>query len=95
MLGERMGSKIRSSDLETGLLSSGDTTGAETDIAASVPMFSQPSVSQPPRSFHALKEECSLNEETLSKFRDRFQFPEETKIRLPRSSEKSCAFTHG
>ena len=42
---ERMGSKIRSSDLGTGLLSSGNTTGAKMDTAASIPMSSQPSVS--------------------------------------------------
>lgn len=36
-----------------------------------------------------------MNEETLSRFRDRFQFSEETRIRLPRSSEKCCAFAHG
>ena len=69
---ERIGSEARSSDLEMDLLSSGDTVGAET--FALVPSSSQPSVSQPPRSFHALKEECSLSEETLSSFKDRFQF---------------------
>ena len=35
-----------------------------------------------------------MNEETLSRFRDRFQFLEETRIRLPRLSEKSCTFAH-
>ena len=69
---ERMGSKIRSSDLGTGLLSSGNTTGAKMDTAASIPVSSQPSVSQSPRPFHALKEECSLNEGTQSRFKDRF-----------------------
>lgn len=37
--------KVKSSDLETGLSSSGDTTRAETDITTSVPLSSQPSVS--------------------------------------------------
>lgn len=92
---ERMGSEVRSSDLETSLSSSGDTIRAKTDTPALVPSSSQPSVSQPPRAFHALKKECSLNEETLSRFRDRFQFPKETRIHLPRLSEKSCAFAHG
>lgn len=32
---------------------------------------------------------------TLSRFRDRFQFPKETRIRLPRVGVKSCAFVHG
>ena len=89
---ERIGSEARSSDLEMDLLSSGDTVGAET--FALVPSSSQPSVSQPPRSFHALKEECSLSEETLSSFKDRFQFPKETKVHLPCSGKKSCAFAH-
>ena len=37
---ERIGSKIRSSDLETGLSSSGDTVGVETNTAALVPLSS-------------------------------------------------------
>ena len=94
LAGERMGSEVRSRDLETSLSSSGDTIGAEIDTAALVPLSSQPSVSQPSRFFHALKEKYSLNEETLSRFRDRFQFPKETRIRLPCSGKKSCAFAH-
>ena len=90
-----MGSKIRSSDLETGLSSSAGTDGVRIDIVTFIPVSSQPSISPPPRSFHALKEKCSLNEETLGRFRDRFQFPEKSRIRLPRSGEKSCAFAHG
>ena len=45
---ERMGSKVRSSVLETGLLSSASMTGAETDTTTSIPVSSQPSISQPP-----------------------------------------------
>ena len=90
LVGERMGSEVRLNDLETGMSSSGDVVGA----AVSVPSSSQPSVSQPSRFFHALKEKYSLNEETLSRFRDRFQFPKETRIRLPCSGKKSCAFAH-
>lgn len=89
---ERIRFEARSSDLETNLLSSGDTVGAKT--FASVPLSSQPLVSQPPRSFHALKEEFSLSEETFSSFKDRFQFPKETKVCLPCSGKKSCAFAH-
>ena len=59
------------------------------------PHCSRSSISQPPQPFHALKEEHSLNEENHSRFRCRFQFHEETRIRLPRLSEKSCAFAHG
>ena len=45
---ERMGSKIRSSDLEIGLSSSASTAGAEMDTTASIPVSSQPSISPPP-----------------------------------------------
>ena len=31
----------------------------------------------------------------MKRFRRRFQFPFETKIRLPRQGEKACAFAHG
>ena len=33
--------------------------------------------------------------DVFSKFRDRFQFLNETKVRLPRKGEKACAFAHG
>ena len=36
------------------------------------------------RPFHALREECALDADTLFRFRDRFQFPEEVKIHLSR-----------
>lgn len=69
---ERVGSKVKSSELETGLSSSDDTVRAETDTATSVPSSSQPSPSRPIRPFHTFKEECTLNKGTLSMFRDRF-----------------------
>ena len=78
-----------------GLSSSDDTVGAETDSTTLVPSSSQPSISKTPSSFHTLKEECSLSEETLSRFRDRLQFPDETRVRLPRLDEESYAFAHG
>ena len=90
-----MGSEVRSSDFETSLSSSAGPARAETDTAAFVPLSSLPSVSAPPQSFHALKEECSLKEDTFSRFRDRFQFLEETRVRVPKKGEKSCAFAHG
>ena len=92
---ERMGSEIRSSDLETGLSSNVGTAETDTDTAASIPVSPHPSVLPSSRPFHALKEKCSLNEETLGRFRDRFQFPEETRICLPRSGENSCSFARG
>lgn len=71
----------------------------EIDIVAlkpssSKPFSSKPSSSTKPRSFHALKELCGLDEETLFRFRDRFQFPNETKICLSCENKKACAFAH-
>ena len=94
-----MGFEVRSSDLETGSSSSASTAGAKTNTATSVPSFipssARPFVSATPRTFHALKEKCSLKVDTFSRFRDRFQFPKETKVRLPRKGEKACAFAYG
>ena len=85
-------SEVRSSDLEANLPSSANIGGAETDTAVSMPLPSRPSTS--PRSFYALQEECSLRKDTFLRFKDRFQFPEETRVHLPRKGEKSCAFAH-
>ena len=70
--------------------------GAVTDTATSVlPVFSVlPSTSATPHPFHALKEKCSLKVDVFNKFRDRFQFPAETRARLPLMGEKACAFAH-
>ena len=59
-----------------------------------MPSSSQPSPSRKSQSFHAFKEECTLNEDSLSRFRDKFQFPDKTRVRLPRLGENSYAFTH-
>ena len=77
---KNMGSEVRSSDLEANLPSSVGTGGVETDTAVSVPWSSLPFIFASSRSFHALKEECSLREDTFIRLRDRFQFPEETKV---------------
>lgn len=66
------GFKVRSSDLETGLSSNASTVGIDTETAAFIPTSSHPSVSPLSRPFHALKEKCSLNEEILGRFRERF-----------------------
>ena len=96
---ESMGSKVRSSDLETGLSSSAGTAGVEIDtttyVPSSIPSSSCPSISATPQTFHALKEKCSLKVDTFNRFRRTFQFPEETKVRLPRKGKKACAFAHG
>ena len=85
---------VRSSDLEANLSSSTDTGGVEMDTTVSVPLSSRPSISASPRSFYALQEECSLREDAFLRFGDRFLFPEETRVCLPRKGEKSCAFAH-
>ena len=96
---ENMESKVRSSDLERDLSSSVGADGAGTDTATSV-LSSTPSSFLPFASaiscpFHALKEKCTLEAEVFDKFKDRFQFPNETVARLPKKGEKACAFAHG
>ena len=87
---EVIGSDVGSGDLERGASSNlgGEGTGADT--ATSVP-----SSTAVVRTFHALKEKCSLKVEVFSKFKDRFQFPEGTRAHLPRKDERACAFAHG
>ena len=78
---ENMGSKVRSGNLERGSSFNVGTVGAGVDMATSAPscapLSSHPSASAAPRSFQALKEKCTLKIEVFSKFRDRFQFPNE------------------
>ena len=90
-----MGSKVGSGDLERGTSSNIGGEGTGVDTATSAPSSSQPSVLAVVRAFHTLKEKCSLKIEVFSKFKDRFQFPEGTRARLPRKDEKACAFAHG
>ena len=68
-------SKVRSSELETGLSSSDDLVKVEEDTAVSV-LWEV-------RAFSALGEECSLDVEILSRFSNRFQFHEMVRIRFP------------
>ena len=58
-------SEVRSRDLETRLSSNGDPM--EGDTAVSAP--------REVRAFYALRDVCGLDAETMSKFKDRFQFP--------------------
>ena len=58
---ERM-SEVRSSELETGLSSSDNLVEGDTAISSLREV----------RAFHALKEVCGLDGETLSRFKDRF-----------------------
>ena len=73
-------SEVRSSELETGLSSSGDPVEGDTTV----------SVSREVRAFYALNEECGLDADTLSRFKDRFQFPERVKVCLPSKGERAC-----
>lgn len=91
---EKMSSKVRSSDLVANLSSSAGTGKVETDAVVSRPSSFCPSVPASSWPFYALQEKCSLNKDTFHRFRDRFQFPKETRVCLPRKCEKSCAFAH-
>ena len=75
----------RSSELEIGLSSSDDLIEMEGDTTAFSPREF--------RAFSALKDECGLEAETLSRFRDRFQFPERIRIHRPHKEERACYFS--
>ena len=92
-----MGSELGTSGQERGSSSGVAVDEAVRDTATSVPPPSSilPSTSTSTRPFHALKEKCTLKLDVFNKFRDRFQFPEETRARLPRKGEKACAFAYG
>ena len=75
-------SEVRSSELETGLSSNDDPVGGDTAI----------STPREVRAFHALEEECGLDDETLGRFKDRFQFLDRVSVRLPREEEQACHF---
>ena len=96
---ENMGSRVRSSGQERGLSSGMAVDGVVTDTATSVPSSAPssilPSTSTTPHPFHALKEKCALKADIFNKFRDRFQFPNEIRARLPQKGEKACAFAKG
>ena len=80
LVGERrVMSEVRSSELETRLSSSDDPIEVEEDTTAS----SQREV----RAFSALEEACGLDAETLSRFRDWFQFPKRVRVRFPHKEE--------
>ena len=45
------------------------------------------------KAFHAFGEICSLDDETLSRFRDRFRFPDRVRVRLSCREERTCHFS--
>ena len=85
MSGQGVMSEVRSSELETGSSSSHDPVVGDTAI----------SIPREIRAFHALEEVCGLDSETLSRFRDRFQFPDRVRVCLPREEEQACPFSPG
>ena len=82
MSDQRAMSEVRSSELETGLSSNDDPVEEDTIV----------STSRVVRVFSALDKECGLDAETLSRFRDRFQFPKRVRICLPCREERACHF---
>ena len=80
-------SKVRSSELETGLSSSNYPVEVEEDTMSSGP--------REVRAFFALGEECGLDVETLSRFSNRFQFPKRVRVRRPRKEERAYHFSPG
>ena len=75
-------SEVRSSELHTGLSSSGKP--AEADTAVSTP--------REVRAFYALEEACGLDADTVARFKDRFQFPERFRVRQSSDEDRACHF---
>ena len=77
--------EVRSSELETGLSSSGGPEVGDTAVSASRVV----------RAFPALEEVCGLDDDTVGRFKDRFQFPERVRVRRPTNEDKACHFFPG
>ena len=75
-------SEVRSSELDTGLSSSGEPT--EGDTAVSTP--------REVRAFYAFEEVCGLDANTVARFKDRFQFPERVRVCQPNNEDRACHF---
>ena len=76
--------EVRSNKLKTGLSSSNNPVEWEEDTVASG--------LREVRAFYTLREACGFDIETLSRFRDRFQFPERVRVHLPQKEERACYF---
>ena len=76
-------SEVRSSELEIGLLPSDDPVEGDTTVF----------VPREVKAFHALGEACGLDNETLSRFRGRFQFPDRVRVCRPHEEERACYFS--
>ena len=79
--------EVRSSELETGLSSSGNPERGGGDTVVYAPRVV--------RAFHPLEEVCGLDDETVGRFKDRFQFPERVRVRRPTNEDKACHFFPG
>uniref|UniRef100_A0A7N2MBC0 Sodium/calcium exchanger membrane region domain-containing protein n=1 Tax=Quercus lobata TaxID=97700 RepID=A0A7N2MBC0_QUELO len=77
--------EVRSSELETGLSSSDRLVEGDTVVSAP----------QEVKAFHALEEECGLDGKTLSRFKDKFQFLDRVRVRLPSEEDRACHFFPG
>ena len=75
-------SEVRSSELDTGLSSSGEP--AEGDTAVSTP--------REVRAFYALEEACGLDADTVARFKNRFQFPKMVRVHQPSDEDRACHF---
>ena len=75
-------SEVRSNELKIGLSSSGDPVEGDTTVFAPREV----------RAFYALNEECGLDDDTLGRFKDRFQFPERVGVCLPSKDKRACNF---
>ena len=69
-------SEVRSSDLETGLSSSNDRVISKATFVSSL--------------YKAWTISCSLTGKDEQQTRDRFQFPDSVKIRIPSDEERAC-----
>ena len=78
-------SEVRSSELDTGLSSSGEPVEGDTTI----------STPREVRAFYALEEACGLDAETVARFKDRFQFPARVRVRRPSDEDRACHFFPG
>ena len=76
--------EVRSSERETKLLFSDDLVEVEEDTVVSVP--------REVKAFHVLRELCNLDDEMLSRFKGRFQFPDKVRVYLPYGEERACHF---
>ena len=81
---QRVMSEVRSSKLEMGLSSSDDPIEVKEDTTTSG--------LREVRAFSTLGEECGLDAETFSRFKDMFQFPERVRIHCPHKEERACHF---